>query len=62
MLGTLDYASEDLAGTLRAVVSDDCVDRLEPLAGLDRVDVGARAVGAVSERGHVGDYTPGRLP
>ena len=48
MLGTLDYASQDLAGTLRAVVSDDCVDRLEPLAGLCRVDVGSRAVGAVT--------------
>jgi hypothetical protein len=40
VLRALDYAGEDLSGATRAVLGDDRVERLEPFAGLDRVDVG----------------------
>ena len=43
-LRALDRAREDLAGPIGAVVLDDRVDGLEPLGGLDGVDVGAGAV------------------
>ena len=43
-LGALHRPGEDLACAVGAVVLDDGVDRLEPLAGLDGVDVGAGAV------------------
>ena len=39
MLGALDDARHQFTRTLRAVVGDDRVDRLEPLGGLDYVDV-----------------------
>ena len=44
VLGALDDAGQELAGAVRAVVLDDGVERLEPLARLDRVDVGSGAV------------------
>ena len=44
VLGALDYAGEQVAGAVESVVLDDCVDRVEPLARLDSVDVGAGAV------------------
>jgi len=40
MLGALDNARQQVTGTLRAVVGDDRVDRLQPLGRLDYVDVG----------------------
>ena len=39
-----DGAREDLAGAIGAVVLDDGIDGLEPLGGLDRIDVSSGAV------------------
>ena len=42
VLRPFDHARQQRPRSVRAVVRDDGVDRLEPLARLDRVDVGAR--------------------
>ena len=46
MLRALDGPGENLPRALRPVVGDDRINRLEPLARLDRVDVGSGAVRA----------------
>jgi amidase len=48
MLRALDHLLEDLASPRRAIVRDDRIDRVEPLAGLGRVNVRAGAVGAAA--------------
>ncbi len=41
MLGALDDACQQVPGAVDAVVLDDRVERVKPLAGLGRVDVSA---------------------
>src|SRR5205085_4779235 len=45
VLGTLDRPSEQIASTVGPVVRDNCVNRVEPFAGLNRVEVGCCAIG-----------------
>jgi hypothetical protein len=46
VLGTLHHPLQDVAGPVRPVVGDHGIQRLEPLARLDCVDIGPCAVGA----------------
>ncbi|MEO6858988.1 MAG: hypothetical protein ABI323_10425 [Solirubrobacteraceae bacterium] len=46
MLGTLNDSGQQLACAVRAIVGDDGVERLQPLGGLDGVEVGGGAVAA----------------
>jgi hypothetical protein len=47
VLGALDDAGDEVAGAIDSIVGDDGVERLEPLAGLGYIDIGAVAVGRI---------------
>ena len=60
MLGALDYTGKQVARAVESVMLDHRVDRVEPLARLASVNIGAGAVGSfgVESVGHRGGRAP----